>query len=203
MAVLRPVREAVSASPMGWEGGWQWRCPTLSFCHTNRGRATNGLSFQSFLAAFFLFFSFFCGLDYSFIHVILSSPFFLLLLPPLFTPSLLPFLLSHRPNSCLYPVSPSRPCLSTCLSLTLQQLYAAQLAAMQVSPGAKQHGGSLPPQANLGTHSPPTNTHSQSDKVRSSPPPNKTKVRKKKCNISVCVCMFLWFESWLTRFLRQ
>ncbi|XP_040886175.1 transcription factor SOX-5 isoform X2 [Toxotes jaculatrix] len=59
--------------------------------------------------------------------------------------------------------------------LQLQQLYAAQLAAMQVSPGAKQHGGSLQPQANLGTHSPPTNTHSQSDKGRSSPPPNKTK----------------------------
>uniref|UniRef100_A0A3B4ZJ64 SRY-box transcription factor 5 n=1 Tax=Stegastes partitus TaxID=144197 RepID=A0A3B4ZJ64_9TELE len=59
--------------------------------------------------------------------------------------------------------------------LQLQQLYAAQLAAMQVSPGAKQHGGSLPPQANLGTHSPPTNTHPQSDKGRSSPPPNKTK----------------------------
>uniref|UniRef100_I3JU68 SRY-box transcription factor 5 n=1 Tax=Oreochromis niloticus TaxID=8128 RepID=I3JU68_ORENI len=59
--------------------------------------------------------------------------------------------------------------------LQLQQLYAAQLAAMQVSPGAKQHGGSLPPQANLGTHSPPTNTHSQSDKGRSSPLPNKTK----------------------------
>ncbi|XP_040007324.1 transcription factor SOX-5 isoform X4 [Xiphias gladius] len=59
--------------------------------------------------------------------------------------------------------------------LQLQQLYAAQLAAMQVSPGAKQHGGSLPPQANLGTHSPPTNTHPHSDKGRSSPPPNKTK----------------------------
>ncbi|XP_041833221.1 transcription factor SOX-5 isoform X8 [Melanotaenia boesemani] len=59
--------------------------------------------------------------------------------------------------------------------LQLQQLYAAQLAAMQVSPGAKQHGGSLPPQANLGTHSPPTNTHLQSDKGRSSTPPNKTK----------------------------
>ncbi|XP_041819485.1 transcription factor SOX-5 isoform X4 [Chelmon rostratus] len=60
--------------------------------------------------------------------------------------------------------------------LQLQQLYAAQLAAMQVSPGTKQHGGSLPPQANLGTHSPPTNTHAQSDKGRSSPPSNKTKV---------------------------
>uniref|UniRef100_A0A3B3CYB8 SRY-box transcription factor 5 n=1 Tax=Oryzias melastigma TaxID=30732 RepID=A0A3B3CYB8_ORYME len=60
--------------------------------------------------------------------------------------------------------------------LQLQQLYAAQLAAMQVSPGAKQqHGGNLPPQANLGAHSPPTNTHPQSDKSRSSPPPNKTK----------------------------
>ncbi|XP_078098651.1 transcription factor SOX-5 isoform X2 [Sander vitreus] len=59
--------------------------------------------------------------------------------------------------------------------LQLQQLYAAQLAAMQVSPGAKQHGGSLPPQANMGTHSPPTNAHSQSDKGRSSPLPNKAK----------------------------
>ncbi|KAM6896648.1 transcription factor SOX-5 isoform 5-T5 [Lycodopsis pacificus] len=59
--------------------------------------------------------------------------------------------------------------------LQLQQLYAAQLAAMQVSPGAKQHGGSMPPQGNLGTHSPPTNTHSQSEKGRSSPLPNKTK----------------------------
>ncbi|KAM9328600.1 transcription factor SOX-5 [Pholidichthys leucotaenia] len=59
--------------------------------------------------------------------------------------------------------------------LQLQQLYAAQLAAMQVSPGAKQHGGSLPPQANLSAHSPPTNTHPQSDKVRSSPPLIKTK----------------------------
>ncbi|XP_061662652.1 transcription factor SOX-5 isoform X5 [Syngnathoides biaculeatus] len=57
--------------------------------------------------------------------------------------------------------------------LQLQQLYAAQLAAMQVSPGAKQHG--LASQANLGTHSPPTNTHSQSDKGRSSPQPHKTK----------------------------
>ncbi|XP_034078994.1 transcription factor SOX-5 isoform X13 [Gymnodraco acuticeps] len=57
--------------------------------------------------------------------------------------------------------------------LQLQQLYAAQLAAMQVSPGAKQHGGSLPPQGSMGTHSPPTNTHSQSDKGRNSPLPNK------------------------------
>ncbi|KAM8740689.1 transcription factor SOX-5 isoform 8-T10 [Acanthopagrus schlegelii] len=60
--------------------------------------------------------------------------------------------------------------------LQLQQLYAAQLAAMQVSPGAKQHAGSLPPQANLGTHSPPSNPHSQSDKGRNSPQSNKTKV---------------------------
>ncbi|XP_034019542.1 transcription factor SOX-5 isoform X2 [Thalassophryne amazonica] len=59
--------------------------------------------------------------------------------------------------------------------LQLQHLYAAQLAAMQVSPGAKPHGGSLPPQANLGTHSPPTNSHPQNDKSRSPPPPNKTK----------------------------
>ncbi|XP_019751894.1 transcription factor SOX-5-like [Hippocampus comes] len=44
---------------------------------------------------------------------------------------------------------------------------------MQVSPGAKQHG--LASQANLGTHSPPTNAHAQSDKGRSSPQLNKTK----------------------------
>uniref|UniRef100_A0A8C3AXU0 SRY-box transcription factor 5 n=1 Tax=Cyclopterus lumpus TaxID=8103 RepID=A0A8C3AXU0_CYCLU len=59
--------------------------------------------------------------------------------------------------------------------LQLQQLYAAQLAAMQVSSVPKQHGGSLPPQVNLGTHSPPTNTHSHSEKGRSSPLPNKAK----------------------------
>ncbi|MEQ2302374.1 Transcription factor SOX-5 [Ameca splendens] len=59
--------------------------------------------------------------------------------------------------------------------LQLQQLYAAQLAAMQVSPGTKQHGGSLAPQANLGAHSPPTNSHPQGDKNRSSPPSNKNK----------------------------
>uniref|UniRef100_A0AAV2IUI0 HMG box domain-containing protein n=1 Tax=Knipowitschia caucasica TaxID=637954 RepID=A0AAV2IUI0_KNICA len=53
--------------------------------------------------------------------------------------------------------------------LQLQQLYAAQLAAMQVSPGGKQHGASLVSQANLGAHSPPSNTHLQSDKGRNSP----------------------------------
>uniref|UniRef100_A0AAY5KH31 HMG box domain-containing protein n=1 Tax=Esox lucius TaxID=8010 RepID=A0AAY5KH31_ESOLU len=49
--------------------------------------------------------------------------------------------------------------------LQLQQLYAAQLAAMQVSPGAKH---SSMPQTNLNTHS-PTNTHQE--KSRSTPPP--------------------------------
>ncbi|XP_062238792.1 transcription factor SOX-5 isoform X6 [Platichthys flesus] len=60
--------------------------------------------------------------------------------------------------------------------LQLQQFYAAQLAAMQVSPGAKQHGGSMQSQAHLGRHSPPSNTHSHSDKGRNSPQQNKTKV---------------------------
>ncbi|KAA0721007.1 Transcription factor SOX-5 [Triplophysa tibetana] len=52
-------------------------------------------------------------------------------------------------------------------ALQLQQLYAAQLAAMQVSPGAKH---STMPQANLatGTHSP---TSGQSEKNRNTPPP--------------------------------
>ncbi|XP_070996740.1 transcription factor SOX-5-like isoform X11 [Oncorhynchus clarkii lewisi] len=49
--------------------------------------------------------------------------------------------------------------------LQLQQLYAAQLAAMQVSPGAKHSSMS---QTNLNTHS-PTNTHHE--KSRSTPPP--------------------------------
>ncbi|XP_045064426.1 transcription factor SOX-5-like isoform X11 [Coregonus clupeaformis] len=49
--------------------------------------------------------------------------------------------------------------------LQLQQLYAAQLAAMQVSPGAKH---SSMPQTNLNTHS-PTNTHQE--KSRCTPPP--------------------------------
>lgn len=36
MAISGPVREAVSASPMGWgRGGQQWRCPSL--CHTYTG----------------------------------------------------------------------------------------------------------------------------------------------------------------------
>ncbi|XP_057180637.1 transcription factor SOX-5 isoform X8 [Triplophysa rosa] len=52
-------------------------------------------------------------------------------------------------------------------ALQLQQLYAAQLAAMQVSPGAKH---STMPQANLatGTLSP---TSGQSEKNRNTPPP--------------------------------
>lgn len=158
---------------------------SISCCHTNRGRATNGLFFQSFLAAVFFFV---CAL--SSIHLFMSpfsSPFF----PssPLFSLSSSFFLLSTLPPN------PILVCLSVCLpvSLTLQQLYAAQLAAMQVSPGAKQHAGSLPPQANLGTHSPPSNPHSQSDKGRNSPQSNKTKVREKNsggCE-SVCVCMLM------------
>lgn len=90
-------------------------------------------------------------------------------------PHLFFFVLFLRTPPPLSSSPSSSPCLPA--PATLQQLYAAQLAAMQVSPGAKQHGGSLPPQANLGTHSPPTNAHPQSDKGRSSPPPSKTKVR--------------------------
>ncbi|XP_051976779.1 transcription factor SOX-5 isoform X4 [Xyrauchen texanus] len=51
--------------------------------------------------------------------------------------------------------------------LQLQQLYAAQLAAMQVSPGAKH---STVPQANLAT-STLSPTSGQSEKNRSTPPP--------------------------------
>ncbi|XP_072528970.1 transcription factor SOX-5 isoform X2 [Salminus brasiliensis] len=51
--------------------------------------------------------------------------------------------------------------------LQLQQLYAAQLAAMQVSPGAK-HGAVPQPNLAAGTHSP---TSGHNEKSRSSPPP--------------------------------
>lgn len=158
---------------------------SISLCHTNRGRATNGLFFQSFLAGVFFFV---CAL--SSIHLFMlpfSSPFF-----PSSPLLLLLFLLSPTPPTpppATQLLSVSLSSLSLPVSLTLQQLYAAQLAAMQVSPGAKQHGGSLQPQSNLGTHSPPTNTHPQSDKGRSSPPSNKTKVREKiKASARVCVC---------------
>lgn len=110
----------------------------------------------------------------------MSPLFFSLFVPPVFSSSFHPSEYPSPLNLLLYTFflpSPTLPCPP--VLATLQQLYAAQLAAMQVSPGAKQHGGSLPPQANLGTHSPPTNTHPQSDKGRSSPPPlpSKAKVR--------------------------
>lgn len=165
-AISSPVREAVSASPMGWGRGGVTEEMSLSVsrCHTNRSQATNGLVFQSFLShVFFLFVR-------SPVFIYSCCPFLLLFLPP-FTFLSLP--LFSPPTNCTR--------LSLYLSLWLQQLYAAQLAAMQVSPGAKQHGGSLAPQANLGTHSPPTNTHSQSDKSRSSTPPSKTKVKYRVC----------------------
>lgn len=162
---------------MGEDGG-RWPCPSLCrlcLSLSVTGCATNGLLFQGFLANVFFFVL--CALEYSFIHVVLFFSFyftpptpFSLLPPPPPTTTLLhsvfpPVYLSVRPS---------------------QQLYAAQLAAMQVSPGSKQHGGSLPPQANLGTHSPPTNTHPQSDKGRSSPQSNKTKVRINRGSGVVC-----------------
>lgn len=132
MAVLRPVREAVSASPMGWEGGWQWRCPTLSFCHTNRGRATNGLSFQSFLAAFFFSFLFFL---WSRLFIYSCHPFFSFFSPPpplSFYPLSSPFL--AVPPTQLLPLS--------CLPLPSLSLYLSlsDLAAV-VCCSASSHAG--------------------------------------------------------------
>uniref|UniRef100_A0A4W4FDB7 HMG box domain-containing protein n=1 Tax=Electrophorus electricus TaxID=8005 RepID=A0A4W4FDB7_ELEEL len=64
--------------------------------------------------------------------------------------------------------------------LQLQQLYAAQLAAMQVSPGSK-HG--MVPQSNLasGTHSPASG---QSEKGRTSPPPKPKEEGAQPLNLS-------------------
>uniref|UniRef100_A0A8B9LVI4 SRY-box transcription factor 5 n=2 Tax=Astyanax mexicanus TaxID=7994 RepID=A0A8B9LVI4_ASTMX len=62
--------------------------------------------------------------------------------------------------------SPSTPRASP-LSPPSPQLYAAQLAAMQVSPGAK-HGAVPQPNLAAGTHSP---TSGHSEKSRTSPPP--------------------------------
>ena len=73
MAVSGPVREAVSASPMGGGGGADSRDVPLSLSVTQTGQATNGLFFQSFLAAVFFF------VVLSSFHLFmlsLSSPFF-------------------------------------------------------------------------------------------------------------------------------
>lgn len=115
MAISVPVREAVSASPMGWGRGLTVEMSlSISCCHTNRGRATNGLFFQSFLAAVFFFV---CAL--SSIHLFMSpfsSPLFSL--PPLSSPSLLP--ISYCPPS----PPKSNSCLSLCLSTCLSDLAA-------------------------------------------------------------------------------
>lgn len=109
MAISGPVREAVSASPMGWGRGLTEEMSlSIPLCHTNRGRATNGLFFQSFLAGVFFF-------------VCVLSSIHLFMLPfssPLFPPPLsflFLFLSPHhahpQPNTCL-----SLCLLSTCLS---------------------------------------------------------------------------------------
>ncbi len=92
----------------------------------------------------------------------------------------------HGPFSLLHPLfCPFSLCLSSLflflsLSVSEQQFYAAQLAAMQVSPGAKH---STVPQANLatGTLSP---TSGQSEKNRNTPPP--------KPKVCVCGCVLGW-----------
>lgn len=77
------------------------------------------------------------------------------------------------------------------LCLFLQQLYAAQLAAMQVSPGGKIPGI---PQGNLGAAVSPTSIHT--DKSTNSPPP-KSKVlyqALQRCvSDSVGTCMWVCF----------
>lgn len=151
-------------APLPWGEGGGRRRPRPSLYRLSlsvTGCATNGLPFQSFLAGVFFFV---CAL--SSIHLFMSS----------FSS---PFILPRLAPSSFLSIATLLDSISLCLPVCppWQQLYAAQLAAMQVSPGSKQHGGSLPPQANLGTHSPPTNTHLQSEKGRSSPQSNKTKVR--------------------------
>uniref|UniRef100_A0A8K9V1V9 SRY-box transcription factor 5 n=1 Tax=Oncorhynchus mykiss TaxID=8022 RepID=A0A8K9V1V9_ONCMY len=87
------------------------------------------------------------------------------LLPPIFSvypSSCDPYPLQLVPTTMAAAAAAATPGLG---QLQLQQLYAAQLAAMQVSPGAKHSSMS---QTNLNTHS-PTNTHHE--KSRSTPPP--------------------------------
>lgn len=143
----KPVREAVSAAPVGGGGGVGEgkKSGDVPFCVAQTSSATNGLFLLGLFSRPLLLF---CLCARSGIHLFM-----------------LPLLVFFHPAPSFF------------FLLTLQQLYAAQLAAMQVSPGAKQHG--LASQANLGTHSPPTNTHAHSDKGRSSPQPNKTKVSRR------------------------
>lgn len=85
--------------------------------------------------------------------------------------------------------------LSLCFCLFLQQLYAAQLAAMQVSPGGKIPGIS---QGNLGAAVSPTSIHT--DKSTNSPPP-KSKVLYQALwhsipdRIDKCMYVFFWLLS--------
>lgn len=68
--------------------------------------------------------------------------------------------------------------------LFFQQLYAAQLAAMQVSPGGKIPGI---PQGNLGAAVSPTSIHT--DKSTNSPPP-KSKVLYQACASQLPAALF-------------
>lgn len=98
-AISGPVREAVSASPVGWGRGVTAEMSlSVSLCHTNSGRTTNGLVFQSFLSYFFFFV---CAL--SSIHLFmfpLLSPFSSPLLSFLFPPTIL-ICLSLSLSTCL------------------------------------------------------------------------------------------------------
>ncbi|XP_048410348.1 transcription factor SOX-5 isoform X1 [Stegostoma tigrinum] len=86
---------------------------------------------------------------------------------------LLPPGFSYKPGGCnepyplqLIPTTMGAAATPGLGQLQLQQLYAAQLAAMQVSPGAKLHGMS---QANLNNTLSPNNA--QAEKGRTTPPP--------------------------------
>lgn len=187
MAISVPVREAVSASPMGWGRGLTVEMSlSISCCHTNRGRATNGLFFQSFLAAVFFFV---CAL--SSIHLFMSpfsSPFF-----P-FLPSLLPlfflFLTVHPPPQIQFlPVSLSVylslwPC-SSCTQLSWQRCRCLRgLSSTQEACPLKPTWAHTP--------HPATHTHRA---TRAATPRNQTRPRWGEKNSggceSVCVCMLV------------
>uniref|UniRef100_UPI00398F1BCD transcription factor SOX-5 isoform X4 n=1 Tax=Pristiophorus japonicus TaxID=55135 RepID=UPI00398F1BCD len=93
---------------------------------------------------------------------------------------LLPPGFSYKPGGCnepyplqLIPTTMAAAATPGLGQLQLQQLYAAQLAAMQVSPGAKLHGMS---QASLSNTLSPNNI--PTEKSRNTPPP-KSKVHEK------------------------
>lgn len=138
----------------------------MSLCHTNRGRATNGLFFQSFLAELLLFCL--CTLEYSFIHV---APFF----------SSSSSLLPSSSLTLLYSA-----CLSTCLA-DLAAVVRRSAGGHAGLPGG-QAAGRRPAATGQPGHTLPTHHHTPTERQGPRLPTTK-QVQGKEQSVCVHVCV--------------